>query len=406
VLHAPLSSSSVALLNAYKFKSIVLDTSAGTPRWDSLSLLDGYMMLVRYHRLDEGVAMTVYDLLLKARYSVESPCAGFMPVSPPSLPLPDDVEAVGRARRYARLVESYLRILERCSELYESLLRLGSTAWDSFYLYHLADIASDRFSGALAIGFKPEGRVLDVIALDLKEVELSIYNMVSSARWLLNPLMAAYEHSPVYKAIVDILRGEGYNVEVTLGRLASAETPRLSDRLLEWIVREGSILQVLLGALIRRRATIKALRARTSPEVAGARVARKLKRILKLKTPARILGIITSGERSAERNRILCSMAREAADSSGLYLYLLAYLKPLNYIKTLWRPPKCPYPGFRWPIEQPLREYISSGASEGQPLKAMRQNVRLALRDARIPDDVVDKYIAVVTRTIDMLKAD
>jgi hypothetical protein len=371
-----------------------------------LSLRDGYMMLVRYHRLDEGVAMTVYDLLLKARYSVESPCAGFMPVSPPSLPLPDDVEAVGRARRYARLVESYLRILERCSELYESLSRLGSTAWDSFYLYHLADIASDRFSGALAIGFKPEGRVLDVIALDLKEVELSIYNMVSSARWLLNPLMVAYEHSPVYKAIVDILRGEGYNVEVTLGRLASTETPRLSDRLLEWIVREGSILQVLLGALIRRRATIKALRARTSPEVAGARVARKLKRILKLKTPARILGIITSGERSAARNRILCSMAREAADSSGLYSYLLAYLKPLNYIKTLWRPPKCPYPGFKWPIEQPLREYISSGASEGQPLKAMRQNVRLALGDARIPDDVVDKYIAVVTKTIDMLKAD
>jgi hypothetical protein len=36
----------------------------------------------------------------------------------------------------------------------------------------------------------------------------------------------------------------------------------------------------------------------------------------------------------------------------------------------------------------------------------MRQNVRLALRDARIPDDVVDKYIAVVTKTIDMLKAD
>ena len=70
-----------------------------------MSLRDGYMMLVRYHRLDEGVAMTVYDLLLKARYSVESPCAGFTPVSPPSLPLPDDVEAVGRARRHARLVE-------------------------------------------------------------------------------------------------------------------------------------------------------------------------------------------------------------------------------------------------------------------------------------------------------------
>jgi len=140
-----------------------------------MSLVDAYASLVKYRGLSVDVAMAVHSVLLRAHDTMGSSCMGFMPLSTPSLPAPDDVVAVRRARSYAMDVARYLRALERCSKLYESLSRLGSEAWDSFYLYHLADIASTRLSGAYVVGVKFDQRLLDTITLDLKEVELSIY---------------------------------------------------------------------------------------------------------------------------------------------------------------------------------------------------------------------------------------
>ncbi len=369
-----------------------------------MSLRDGYVKLVEYRRLDSRIAMTVYDMLSKARYSMEAPCAGFNPINPPSLPSPDDVEAVRSARMYARRVKLYLEVLERCSKLYEDLLRLGVEAWDSFYLFHLADIASTRLSGIVALNVEPDESVFNVISLDLKEVELSIYNIVSSAKWILNPLMVAYEHSPLYRIVVDMLRSEGYDIKGILDKLASVETPRLSNEILEWIRREGSLLPVILGSLVRRKLVLKAFKARENPEMVGGRLASRFKRLLKPQTLARLVEIIASGKPSTTKDLILCSIAKEVADSSSLYLHLLASLKPLNYIKTLWRPPKCPYPGFKWPLEHVLREHVTHGIIDDRLAEAIKNNLRLILK-TDIPDSVASRYaIAVKTAMMNLLK--
>jgi hypothetical protein len=188
-----------------------------------MSLANVYVSLVKYHRLNTNTAMAVHNLLMGARDITGSFCIGFMPLSSPGLPAPDDTRAVGRARRYVREVAQYLKVLERCSRLYESLLKLGMEAWDSFYIYHLADIASTRFSGAVPSGVGFDRRLLDTIALDLKEVELTIYNTMARARWTLGPLLAAYEHSPTYKVIVDALKSRGYMIEAILDVVSAVE---------------------------------------------------------------------------------------------------------------------------------------------------------------------------------------
>ena len=362
-----------------------------------MSLVDAYTSLVKYRGLSVDVAMAVHSVLLRAHDTMGSSCMGFMPLSTPSLPAPDDVVAVRRARSYAMDVARYLRALERCSKLYESLSRLGSEAWDSFYLYHLADIASTRLSGAYVVGVKFDQRLLDTITLDLKEIELSIYNIVAKARWALNPLIAAYEYSPAYRAIVDALRSEGYLIEDTLNAIALVEIPRLNEELLKWVKSEGRILQVVLRPLAKRKAIGRALRAKADPEAAGGRVLKRLERILGPRLLSRLPAILASEKASTTKNMILCIIAKEAADCSSLYPYLLASPKPLSLIKSLWRPPKCPYPGFTWPLERVFREHIAGNTIEGiadaiKPVVETASGGRI-----EIPDSVINKYTSIVT---------
>lgn len=369
-----------------------------------MSLANVYVSLVKYHGLNTNTAMAVHNLLMGARDITGSFCIGFMPLSSPSLPAPDDTRAVGRARRYVREVTQYLKVLERCSRLYESLLKLGMEAWDSFYIYHLADIASTRFSGAVPSGVGFDRRLLDTIALDLKEVELTIYNTMARARWTLGPLLAAYEHSPTYKVIVDTLKSRGYMIEAILDVVSAVEVPRLSDKLLKWVKSEGYILQVILRPLVKRKATWRALRAKTELEAVRDKMLRRLERTLGPRLLSRLTEILTSERASITKNIVLCSIAKEAADCSGLYPYLLATPKPLSYIKSLWRPPKCPYPGFTWPLERILRDHIVSDAIGYQLANAMRPIVKTVSGDkVEVPDDVINKYALIVAEVVSNL---
>lgn len=371
-----------------------------------MSLIEDYLKLAKLYGLGDRVTSQILTLMIGARSGYKAYCVGFKLLRVPSLPSPEDIRVLRRTSIYAKKLKRYIRIIEGCSRLYLELSKLGVEAWDAFYLYHLADIASTRLSGFRALGRSFNVGVVDVIIGDLKNVELSLYSMLSNARWLLGPLIAGYEHSQAYKAIVDMLRSEGYNLEAFMEWVSSVEVPRVREELLGWIKSEIYTIYIVLRPVIARKSGWRAKRSRRDMAEIAENIVRKLRGTLGDRVLEKARDILSAKITGPPRGTVLCHVARDAADYSGLYTYLLVSMKPLSYIHMLWRPPQCPYPGFKWPLDALIRDYALGVISDEQLQVAIKDNVRLTLGvSLEIPEEVVDRYSRAVSLMVSRLLA-
>lgn len=363
----------------------------------NVNLVEGYIRLAGLYGLDRSLALSTYRVIYDVKGLTRAYCLGHMPLETPSLPPPDDVRVQRYSLRYAKLLREYLRVLRTCSEMYSIISRMGVGGVDSFYLYHLADIASARLSGALALGLRLEDEIVDVTTMDLKEVELNIYNMVTGVKWVTGPIIAAYEHSPGYRAIVDRLKGEGYDLGILADSIASTEVPKLREELLEWFKGNSRLVMVTLRPLARKRARWRFTESTADLAGLGDKFERKMEKVLGYQALTKTFKVLASREGGVVENLALCTVARDAADYSGLYTYLLVSRRTLNYIRNVWRPYKCPYPHLKWPLQDYFKDYVAGSRDWSEVASIARRIVKMSTTGKiEIPDSVVERYVSIL----------
>ncbi|MEM4429136.1 MAG: hypothetical protein QXJ33_04780 [Acidilobaceae archaeon] len=362
-----------------------------------------YLKLSGDYGIDDDTATRVYDLIQSLTGNWRLYCTGLSSIQAPSLPPAEDGKVLPKIMTYVRRFKSYSRILSICSKFLEDLSSLGESASDAFYIYHLTDIASTRLSGVLTLKLEsiPDSLVRGLI-LDLKNIEVNIYNTLNSIKWVVGPLKASLEQSRVYNALWSELLKQNINLESIQRKVDETTHPILTEKLIAWVEASKDTIYATLRSSSRKKARWKNIKSKRDPKHIALRV---IKRVDKILGPYRVgrLGLVLLGkmEDKVLTSFVVCEIAREVADYTNIHSYLLISSKPINYIELLWRPPKCPSKNFKWPLESILEAYASRRISYSEATEILDKSLRSMLKlDILVPEDIIDKYIKAILEVV------
>ncbi|MDM7275367.1 MAG: hypothetical protein P3X22_004510 [Thermoprotei archaeon] len=367
---------------------------------------EDYVKLAEYYGLGRDTSDRVYSSIMGLKGLKTVYCTGLKPLNPPSLPFPENVKPLD-VEKYAKRIKAYISILLSCRDFAESVSKVYGGP-EAFYIAHLSWIASTRLSGALALRIEsvPEG-VFKTMTLDLKGVEINMFNTFNGARFLLGPLRAGAEQSQAYRDILNALAKLNVNIDEVEASLSDVNYPRVGDELIEWVVREKALIALATRRTAKRKSKWITVRAREDIEAAVTSIANGVSRLFGPYRVSKARRSLWSPSGDVKvRGYILCEAARKAADISGLYPYLLLSARPLSYIEYAWRPSKCVQSGFKWALESIVLGYASGGISEGQALEAIFKTVGAAVKGhVEAPEEALNSYATIVLKLLNLIHA-
>ncbi len=371
-----------------------------------MTAYDDYVKLAEYYGLDRDTIERVYDTILRLKGPKAAYCTGLKPLNPPSLPSPENLDPLN-AGKHARRIKDYISILLGCRDFTVRILEVERGP-EAFYIAHLSWIASTRLSGALALEVSsiPEG-LFETITLDLKNVEINLFNTFNGVRFLLGPLKAGAEHSPAYRDILNALVKLNVNLDEIEASLSDVEYPKVKEELIEWVAKEGNLITVVTRRAAKRKSKWIRVRAREDIEAAATSI---VKEALRIFGPHRVVrarkSLWSPSGDSKVRNYILCEAARKAVDLSSLYPYLLLSTRPLSYIEHAWRPSKCVQADFKWALENIVLSYANGSISEDQALEAISKAAGAAAKGhVEVPGEVLNSYARIALKLLNLITA-